>query len=56
MTLYEQIKSIYPDLVDADFDPTFGTVKLQNDGNGDYIKDWSNKSPKPTQSQLDEAK
>jgi hypothetical protein len=56
MTLYEKIKSIYPSLVDADFDPSFGTVKLQNDGNGDYIKEWANANPKPTQAQLDEIK
>jgi hypothetical protein len=53
MNLYEKIKTIYPDLVDADFDPTFGTVKLQNDGNGDYIREWTNENLRPTQNQLD---
>jgi hypothetical protein len=53
MTLYEKIKSIYPSLVDADFDPSFGTVKLQNDGDGDYIKEWKNSNKQPTQEQLD---
>ena len=56
MTLYEKIKSIYPSLVDADFDPSFGTIKLQNDGDGDYIKEWSNAAKQPTQAELDAIK
>lgn len=56
MNLYEKIKSIYPNLVEADFDPTFGTIKLQDDGNGAYIKEWANANAEPTQAQLDEIK
>jgi len=52
MALYEQIKSIYPSLTDDDFDPTHGTIHLQNDGNGDYIKTWTNLNPQPTETQL----
>jgi hypothetical protein len=39
MTLYEKIKSIYPELQDADF---MDTIRLQNDsdGRGDYIAKW----------------
>lgn len=28
-------------------------VKLQNDGQGDYIKEWNLDTPQPTQAQLD---
>ena len=28
-------------------------VKLQNDGQGDYIKEWNLDTPQPTQEQLD---
>ena len=55
MTLYEKIKSIYPELTDADFDLR-GTITLQNDsdGRGDYIKAWNHPTlPRPTQEQLD---
>ena len=57
MTLYEKIKSIYPQLTDTDFG-LFGTIKLQNDsdGNGDYIKSWNHPTlTQPTQAQLDAA-
>jgi len=54
MALYDQIKSIYPSLTDADFDPKHGTILLQNDsdGKGDYIKSWTNSNPQPTKEQL----
>jgi hypothetical protein len=52
MTLVEKIKSIYPELTNKDFD--FGTIVLQNDGNGDYIKSWNHPTlTRPTQTQLD---
>jgi hypothetical protein len=56
MTLYEKIKTIYPQLTDADFDPIRGLITLQNDsdGNGDYIKSWNHPTlTQPTQAQLD---
>jgi len=56
MTLYEKITTLYPDLTDADFAPTTGTIMLQNDsdGKGDYIKEWNHPTlAKPTQEQLD---
>jgi hypothetical protein len=53
MTLYEKIKSIYPQLTDNDF---LTVIRLQNDsdGNGDYIKSWNHPTlTQPTQAQLD---
>ena len=55
MTLYEKIKTLYPQLTDADFAPE-GTIVLQNDsdGKGDYIKEWNHPTlTKPTQEELD---
>ena len=54
--MYEKIKTIYPELTDADFSPFGGTILLQNDsdGKGDYIKEWSHPTLKePTQAELD---
>jgi hypothetical protein len=53
MTLFEKIKSIYPNLTDNDF---ITIIRLQNDsdGNGDYIKSWNHPTlTQPTQAQLD---
>jgi len=52
MTLYEKIKSIYPELTHRDF---FTVITLQNDsdGKGDYIALWNHPTlSKPTQEQL----
>ena len=51
--LYNKIKSIYPQLTDADFIPS-GTIRLQNnsDGKGDYIAKWEHTLPRPTDEQL----
>jgi hypothetical protein len=52
MTLYEKIKSIYPELTNRDF---ITVVILQNDsdGQGDYIALWNHPTlSKPTQEQL----
>lgn len=53
MTLYEKIIQIYPSLKIEDFDSISGTILLRNDGQGDYIKSWTNANPRPTQTQLD---
>jgi XkdW protein len=55
MTLYDKIIKIYPTLTSADFMPPTGTILLQNDsdGRGDYIREWKNSNPQPTQEQLD---
>ena len=53
MTLYEKIKSIYPELTQRDF---ITVVILQNDSDGqdDYIAKWEHPTlTRPTQEQLD---
>lgn len=55
MTLFEKIKTIYPELTDMDFYLN-GTIVLQNnsDGQGDYIKEWNHPTlAQPTQEDLD---
>ena len=52
MTLPEKIKSIYPEMQDADF---LDAIRLQNDSNGkgDYIAKWEHPTlPRPTDEQL----
>lgn len=52
-TLYEKIKTIYPELTDNDF---MFTILLQNDsdGKGDYIALWNHPTlAQPTKEQLD---
>jgi len=52
MTLYEKIKTIYPQLTERDF---ISVIKLQNDSDekGDYIKEWNHPTlARPTEEQL----
>jgi hypothetical protein len=52
MTLYDKIKTLYPELQDADF---MTTIRLQNDsdGKGDYIAKWEHPTlARPTEEQL----
>jgi len=52
MTLCEKIKTIYPELQNADF---IDTIRLQNDsdGKGDYIAAWNHPTlARPTEEQL----
>jgi hypothetical protein len=52
MTLYDKIKTLYPELTDRDF---MDTIRLQNDsdGKGDYIAAWNHPTyARPTQEQL----
>ena len=52
MDLYHKIISIYPELSDYGF--AFGDIRLQNDGEGDYIAKWEHPTlAQPTQEQLD---
>jgi hypothetical protein len=52
MTLYDKIKSIYPELQDADF-MTIITLQNNSDGRGDYIAKWDHPTlPRPTEEQL----
>lgn len=54
MTLFEKIASIYPELASDKSRPLFfKTIILQNDGDGDYIKEWNHPTlEKPTDEQL----
>jgi hypothetical protein len=58
MDLYNKIIKIYPSLTQEDFSPFFGgTIALQNDGDGDYIKLWNHPTLiQPTEQQLDQIK
>ena len=52
MTLYDKIKTLYPQLEDKDFSDL---IRLQNDsdGKGDYIAKWEHPTlPRPTEEQL----
>ena len=52
MTLYEKIKTIYPNLEDKDF-TTVITLQNDSDGKGDYIAKWEHPTlAKPTDEQL----
>jgi len=52
MTLYEKIKSLYPELADRDF-LTVITLQNDSDGRGDYIAKWEHPTlPRPTEEQL----
>jgi len=57
MTLYEKIKSIYPDIEESSFlrdREDNAVIKLRNDGNGDYIEEWNHPTlTEPTQAELD---
>lgn len=54
MTIVEKIKSIYTELDLSEFHPARGSILLQNDGTGDYIKEWNHPTyARPTQEQLD---
>ena len=49
MSLYDKILAVRPNLTEADFAPSTGTIVLQNDsdGRGDYIRSWNH----PTETQ-----
>ena len=52
MSLYDRIAQIYPSLTTSDFG-SMGTIRLQNDGDGDYIAKWEHPDyPQPTDEQL----
>ena len=52
MTLYEKIKTLYPELTDKDF-LTVITLQNDSDGKGDYIARWEHPTlPRPTEEQL----
>ena len=52
MDLYTKLLKIYPNLTENDFLP-LGTIVLQDDGQGQYIKSWNNLTyAQPTQAQI----
>jgi hypothetical protein len=55
MNLYEKIRSLYPELTDADFAPITNTISLQDnsDGKGAFIAKWEHPTlAKPTDEEL----
>ena len=46
MTIYEKIIAAYPELENSS-EFIFGSIRLQNDGDGDYIAKWEYKKPLP---------
>jgi len=54
MTLYDKIKTLYPQLTENDF-VTVITLQNNSDGKGDYIAKWEHPTlDKPTDQQLAE--
>jgi hypothetical protein len=52
MTLYEKIKTIYPELTERDF-MILITLQNDSDGKGDYIAKWEHPTlARPTAQQL----
>ena len=50
--MYEKIIKLYPELTPKDFLPS-GTIHLQDDGQGVYIKEWNHSTlPHPTDEEL----
>ena len=49
MGLWERIIAVYPELTDADFHPSFGSILLQDDsdGEGAFIAKWDYSKPIP---------
>ena len=46
--MYEKIIAMYPELIDADFDPIRGSIHLMDDGDGiAYIAKWEYSKPLP---------
>ena len=53
MTLYQKIKTIYPNLQDRDL-ALYITLQNDSDGQGDYIAKWEHPTlAQPTKEQLD---
>ena len=53
MTLYDKIKTLYPQLTERDF-VTVITLQNDSDGKGDYIAFWRHPTlAEPTKEQLD---
>lgn len=48
MTLYELIVTAFPELNENLRVFSDGTINLQNDGDGDYIREWNYEKPLTT--------
>ena len=49
MDLFNQIIAVYAELTVADFNPTRGSILLEDDGDGiQYIAKWEYSKPIPT--------
>lgn len=46
MTIYEKIIAAYPELENSHLFAD-GTIQIQNDGTGDYLKEWNYSEPIP---------
>lgn len=52
MTLYDKIKTLYPQLTNLDFESVI-TLQNNSDGKGDYIAKWEHPIlARPTEEQL----
>ena len=51
MSLYFQIKELYPDILDSEF-----VLQDNSDGKGAYIREWKSTYLKPTQTELNSVK
>ena len=47
MSLYDDSSATYPELTAQDFYPRTGSIKLRNDGAGDYVEKWEYSKPLP---------
>lgn len=48
-SLYEKVIEAFPELADKPTEFAFGSIRLQNDGDGDYIAKWEYTEPLPTE-------
>lgn len=49
MDLFTQLKNIYAELTEDDFNPKNGSIFLRDDGDGvQYIAEWNYSKPIPT--------
>lgn len=54
MILYEALRYLVPELTAADFDPG-GVIRIQNDGDGDYIREWNHTAKRPSPDEIEKA-
>jgi hypothetical protein len=48
MDLFNDLVSVYPELINADFNPITGYITLKDDGDGiQYISKWEYSKPIP---------